>query len=41
MIDAGVKVLKTGVSESSMFFDKFEDARSPAPVIDNTKCVLR
>ena len=23
-----------------MFFDKFEDARSPAPVIDNSKCVL-
>ena len=41
MIDAGAKVLKeAGVSESSMFFDKFEDARSPAPVIDNTKCVL-
>ena len=41
MIDAGAKVLKeAGVAESSMFFDKFEDARSPAPVIDNTKCVL-
>ena len=41
MIDAGAKVLKeAGVSESSMFFDKFEDARSPAPVIDNSKCVL-
>ena len=41
MIDAGVKVLvDAGVSESSMFFDRFEDARSPAPVIDNTKCVL-
>ena len=41
MIDAGAKVLKeAGVSESSMSFDKFEDARSPAPVIDNTKCVL-
>ena len=41
MIDAGAKVLKeAGVSEESMFFDKFEDARSPAPVIDNSKCVL-
>lgn len=41
MIDAGAKVLKeAGVSESSMFFDKFEDARSPAPIIDNSKCVL-
>mgnify|MGYP001161398965 CR=1 FL=1 len=41
MIDAGAKVLKeAGVSEDSMFFDKFEDARSPAPVIDNSKCVL-
>ena len=41
MIDAGAKVLKeAGVAESPMFFDKFEDARSPAPVIDNSKCVL-
>ena len=41
MIDAGAKVLKeAGVSENSMFFDKFEDARSPAPIIDNSKCVL-
>ena len=41
MINAGAKVLEeAGVSEDSMFFDKFEDARSPAPVIDNTKCVL-
>jgi ferredoxin len=41
MIDAGVKVLiDAGVSESSMFFDRFEDARSPAPVIDNSRCVL-
>mgnify|MGYP001161495209 CR=1 FL=1 len=41
MIDAGAKVLiEAGVSEESMFFDKFEDARSPAPVIDNEKCVL-
>ena len=41
MINAGAKVLQeAGVSEDSMFFDKFEDARSPAPVIDNSKCVL-
>ena len=41
MIDAGAKVLvEAGVSEKSMFFDKFEDARSPAPVIDNSKCIL-
>ena len=41
MINAGAKVLEdAGVSEESMFFDKFEDARSPAPVIDNSKCVL-
>jgi NAD(P)H-flavin reductase len=41
MIDAGVEVLKNaGLSESDIYFDKFEDARSPAPVIDNTKCVL-
>ena len=38
MIDAGAKVLvEAGVSEKSMFFDKFEDARSPAPIIDNSK----
>jgi NAD(P)H-flavin reductase len=41
MIDAGVEVLKiAGMSEQDIHFDKFEDARSPAPVIDNTKCVL-
>jgi NAD(P)H-flavin reductase len=41
MIDAGVEVLKkAGMSEKDIYFDKFEDARSPAPVIDNTKCVL-
>ena len=41
MINAGAKVLEeAGVSQDSMFFDKFEDARSPAPVIDNSKCVL-
>ena len=41
MIDHGVKVLKeAGLSASDIYYDKFEDARSPAPVIDNTKCVL-
>lgn len=41
MIDAGIAVLKNaGVSDSDIFYDKFEDARSPVPVIDNTKCVL-
>lgn len=41
MIDAGVAVLKEqGLTDGDIYFDKFEDARSPAPVIDNTKCVL-
>ena len=41
MIDHGVQVLiDAGVSEDDIYFDKFEDARSPAPVVDNTKCVL-
>ena len=41
MIDSGVEILKkAGLSEKDIYFDKFEDARSPAPVIDNTKCVL-
>ena len=41
MIDAGVELLKNaGLDEQNIFFDKFEDARSPAPVIDNSKCVL-
>jgi NAD(P)H-flavin reductase len=41
MIDAGVAVLKhAGLMDKDIYFDKFEDARSPAPVIDNTKCVL-
>lgn len=41
MIDHGVKVLmEAGLSEESIYFDKFEDASSPAPVVDNTKCVL-
>lgn len=41
MIDAGAKVLMdSGVAESDIRYDKFEDARSPAPVVDNSKCVL-
>ncbi len=41
MIDHGVKVLMdAGLSEDNIYFDKFEDASSPAPVVDNTKCVL-
>jgi NAD(P)H-flavin reductase len=41
MIDAGVAVLKgAGLNDKDIYYDKFEDARSPAPVIDNTKCVL-
>jgi NAD(P)H-flavin reductase len=41
MIDHGVEILKgAGLDERDIYFDKFEDARSPAPVIDNTKCVL-
>ena len=41
MIDAGAKVLiAAGMDESSIHYDKFEDASSPAPVIDNEKCVL-
>ena len=41
MIDHGVKVLEeAGLSPEDIYFDKFEDARSPAPVIDNAKCVL-
>ena len=41
MIDHGVKVLEeAGLSSEDIYYDKFEDARSPAPVIDNAKCVL-
>ena len=41
MIEAGTAVLKEfGVSEDDIFCDIFEDASSPAPVIDNVKCVL-
>lgn len=41
MIDHGVKVLTdAGLASERIYFDKFEDASSPAPVVDNTKCVL-
>lgn len=41
MIDAGVDALKKeGLTEERIYFDKFEDASSPPPVIDNSKCVL-
>lgn len=41
MIDAGVAVLTgLGMATTDIYYDKFEDARSPAPVIDNSKCVL-
>ena len=41
MIDLGAQTLQAaGLVDSDIYFDKFEDARSPAPVIDNTKCVL-
>ena len=41
MIAAGVAVLRdAGVTDDSIFRDVFEDASSPAPVIDNVKCVL-
>ncbi len=41
MIEAGAKLLvQAGMPQSRIFRDVFEDARSPAPVIDNRKCVL-
>ena len=41
MIAAGVAVLRDAdVSDDNIFRDVFEDASSPAPVIDNVKCVL-
>ncbi len=41
MIDLGIQVLlDEGMNIDDIRYDKFEDARSPAPVIDNTKCVL-
>ena len=41
MITAALSVLKKiGVSTRNIFQDNFEDIRSPAPVIDNHRCVL-
>lgn len=41
MVDAGVNVLTAkGLSRQNIHYDKFEDSTSPAPVIDNTICVL-
>ncbi len=41
MIDHGVEVLTAaGIGSENIYFDKFEDASSPAPVVDNTRCVL-
>ena len=41
MIKAAYSILKkSGVLPNNIFQDNFEDARSPAPVIDNHRCVL-
>lgn len=41
MIDAGRRMLETaGTPPEQIYCDAFEDARSPAPVIDNRLCVL-
>ncbi len=41
MIKAAVAMLKrAGTPPEKIFEDKFEDARSPAPIIDNHRCVL-
>ena len=41
MVDAGVSLLtQKGLSRHDIHYDKFEDAKSPAPVIDNVACVL-
>ncbi|MGU9977499.1 MAG: 4Fe-4S binding protein [Candidatus Oxydemutatoraceae bacterium WSBS_2016_MAG_OTU14] len=41
MIDMGIDMLKkAGMHDNDIRYDKFEDARSPAPVIDNSMCVL-
>jgi len=41
MIDHGANILKSaGLAEENIYYDKFEDARSPAPVINNSKCTL-
>ena len=41
MIDAGIAVLTNlGMHSNDIYYDKFEDIRSPAPVVDNAMCVL-
>ena len=41
MIAAGARILaEAGMPDTKIFRDVFEDARSPAPVLDNRKCVL-
>jgi len=41
MIDAGIAALTAaGLPSQNCYYDSFEDARSPAPVIDNVRCVL-
>ncbi|MBA2126984.1 hypothetical protein DLM45_12240 [Hyphomicrobium methylovorum] len=41
MIDDGIEILlAANMPKHHIAYDKFEDMSSPAPVIDNTKCVL-
>jgi CDP-4-dehydro-6-deoxyglucose reductase len=41
MIDTGMEILiAAGMPKEHILYDKFEDMSSPAPVIDNAKCVL-
>ena len=41
MIDSGIEVLTSaGMPAANIFYDKFEDASSPPPRVDNSKCVL-
>jgi CDP-4-dehydro-6-deoxyglucose reductase len=41
MINAGLSVLTAaGMSQRDISYDKFEDMASPAPVIDNSACVV-
>lgn len=41
MVDAAVALLTdAGLARERIYYDKFEDASSPAPVINNSKCVL-
>lgn len=41
MVNAGRSLLeRKGVSKNQIYADVFEDASSPAPTVDNSKCVL-